>query len=101
MFNLRPGTYRGEGQIHQIKDSNNYEVWPQITLQTVTDECQRLINLKRDNSRIEEKNISRVQAIKQPKFTKYKAKSSQCDASVCVRVCVCEGLIFKKRTVFF
>ena len=34
----------------------------------------RLINVKRDNTRIEEKKMSPVQTIKQPKFTKNKAK---------------------------
>ena len=50
---------------------------PEITQQKATEECQRLINVKRDNTRIEEKNISRVQTIKQPKFTKNKVKTSQ------------------------
>ena len=34
---------------------------PEITLQKITEECQRLINVKRDNKRIDEKNISHVQ----------------------------------------
>ena len=37
---------------------------PNITLQKVTEECQRLINVKRDNTRIEEKNIYKVQHVK-------------------------------------
>ena len=47
----------------------------EITLQKVTEECQRLINVKRDNTRIEKKNISRVETIKQLKYTKNKAKT--------------------------
>ena len=35
----------------------------EITLQKVTGVCQRLINVKRDNKPIEEKNISQVQGI--------------------------------------
>ena len=50
-----------------------------ITLQKVSEECQRLINMKRDIVSIEEKNISRVQTIKPQKFAKGKAKPSPCD----------------------
>jgi len=52
---------------------------PEITLQKVTEECQRLINVKRDNSHIEEKNISQVQRIKQ-RVPKSKEKNYQCKA---------------------
>ena len=52
----------------------------EIMLQKVTVECQRLINVQRDNTWTKEKNISQVQAIKQPKFTKNKVTTSQCDA---------------------
>ena len=47
---------------------------PKVTLQKLSGECHKLINEKRDNTRIEEKNILRAQAIKQTKFTKNKAK---------------------------
>ena len=38
----------------------------EVTLQKVTEECQKMVNLKHDNTQIEEKDISRVHAI-QPK----------------------------------
>ena len=37
---------------------------PQITLQKITEECQRLINIKNDKTRIEEKNVFKVQHVK-------------------------------------
>ena len=43
---------------------------PDITLQKVKEDCQRLINLKETTHRSKKKNISRVQTIKQLKFTK-------------------------------
>ena len=46
---------------------------PEIMLQKVAEVCQKLINVKRDNTQFKEKNISRVQEIKQPKFTKNNA----------------------------
>ena len=49
---------------------------PEITLQKVTEECQRLISIKRDNTRIEVKNISHVQRIKQQIVPKSKEKLS-------------------------
>ena len=66
---------------------------PEITLQKVMEECQRLINVKRCNTRIEEKNIFRVQAIKQTIFTKNKAKTFHCDEA-------CEGYHLKKNFGF-
>ena len=35
----------------------------EVTLQKVTEECQRMVNLKHDNTQIEEKDISHVHAI--------------------------------------
>ncbi len=43
---------------------------PEITPQKVNEEYRRLINVKRDHTRIKEKIFSEVQEIKQPKFTK-------------------------------
>ena len=40
---------------------------PEITLQNVTTECQRLINVKRDNTRIEEKYKKRIKQQRVPK----------------------------------
>ena len=80
------------------KDIRSRILNSEITLHKVTEECQRLKNVKRHNTRIEEKNISRVQTIKQPKFKKEKkAKMSQIDA--------CGGYHLKKSVfmdeVFF
>lgn len=46
------------------------EADPNITLQKVTEECQRLINIKKDNTRIEEKNIFKVQQVKRQGTTR-------------------------------
>ena len=54
---------------------------PEITLQKITEDCQRLINVKHDNTRIEEKkNILHVQRIKQQRVPKSKQKKYQCKA---------------------
>lgn len=37
----------------------------EITLQKVTEECQKLLNLKQDNTSIEEKNVDKIQRVKQ------------------------------------
>ena len=50
---------------------------PGITLQKVTEECQRLINVKKDNSRIEEKNVFKVQRIQGQKTPKYERKKCE------------------------
>lgn len=41
-----------------------------ITLQRVTEECQRLINVKRDNTQIEEKSVANVRHVKTQKSQK-------------------------------
>ena len=43
-----------------------------IVLPKVTEECQRLINIKKDNTRIGEKSISWVQIVRQQKWIKNK-----------------------------
>ena len=65
---------------------------PNITLQKVTEECQRLINIKKDNTRIEEKCISRVQTVKQQKWIKNKEQKFICSA--------CGGQHLKKYCFF-
>ena len=70
---------------------------PEITPKKVTEECKRLINVKRSNTQIEDKNLSRFQAIKPPKFTISKAKTSQCDAS---GVLFKTGLFLKEKAGF-
>ena len=47
---------------------------PEITLQKVTEECHRLINVKHYNTHIKKKNISHVQRIKQQRVPKSKEK---------------------------
>ena len=48
-----------------VKDKDiRSRILTMIEPQKISEECQRLINVKRDNPRIEEKNISRVQVIK-------------------------------------
>lgn len=37
----------------------------EVTLQKVTEECQKLLNIKRDNISIEEKNFAQVKRVKQ------------------------------------
>ena len=55
---------------------------PNITLQKVTEECQRLINVKRDNTRIEEKNVWKVQRVKEQRIPKtYKTQNCECCGS--------------------
>ena len=51
---------------------------PEMNLQKVTKECQKLINVKRDTTRIEEKVTSQVQVVKQKTFLKNKGKSFEC-----------------------
>ena len=73
---------------------------PNITLQRVTEECQRLINVKRDNSSIEEKNnIARVQYVRKKnkpwsKPTKTWSKPARCETCGNIHKDVC---IYKKR----
>ena len=51
---------------------------PEMNLQKVTEECQKLINVKRDTTRIERKVTSQVQVVKQKTFLKNKGKSFEC-----------------------
>ena len=51
---------------------------PEMNLQKVTEECQKLINVKRDTTRIEGKVTSQVQVVKQKTFLKNKGKSFEC-----------------------
>lgn len=51
---------------------------PEMNLQKVTEECQKLINVKRDTTRIEGKVTSQVQVVKQKTFPKDKGKSFEC-----------------------
>ena len=51
---------------------------PEMNLQKVTKECQKLINVKRDTTRIEGKVTSQVQVVKQKTFLKNKGKSFEC-----------------------
>ena len=47
---------------------NKLEQDPDITLQKITEECQRILNIKHDNKQIEEKDISRVQVVHRKNF---------------------------------
>ena len=51
---------------------------PEMNLQKVTEECQKLINVKKDTTRIEGKVTSQVQVVKQNTFLKNKGKSFEC-----------------------
>ena len=55
---------------------------PNITLQKITEECQRLVNIKRDNTQIEEKNVFKIQRVKgQRPSQKYKTQNCECCGS--------------------
>ena len=47
---------------------------PEMNLQKVTEECQKLINVKRDTTRIEGKVTSQVQVEKQKNFSQEQRK---------------------------
>ena len=66
----------------------------EVTLQKVTEECQRMVNLKHDNTQIEEKDISCVHAIR-PKTGRAKenVKTPTCSG--------CGGSHVKSEWVFF
>ena len=63
---------------------------PDISLQKITEECQRMLNIKPDNYTIEEKDISCVHAVR----PKLKSAKEDIKPSLCYR---CGGLHFKKR----
>ena len=52
----------------------------EITLQKVSEECQKLINIRRDNMCIEEKNIARINKIKRD--NKERKESEPCERRV-------------------
>ena len=47
---------------------------PEMNLQKVTEECQKLINVKRDTTRIEGKVTSQVQVVKQKNISQEQRK---------------------------
>ena len=74
MLHICPGTDSTEGQGFEVKNLTIIEQDPEMNLQKVTEECQKLINVKRDTTRIEGKVTSQVQVVKQKTFLKNKGK---------------------------
>ena len=68
---------------------NKMEQDPDITLQKIMEECHRMLNIKHNNFAIEEKDISRVHAVR----PKLKSAKDDIKPSVCYG---CGGLHFKK-----
>ena len=62
---------------------------PEITLQKITEECQRMLNIKHYNFTVEEKDISCVHAVR------LRLKSAKDDIKPCP-CSGCGGLHFKK-----
>ena len=78
-----------------------------IALQKVTEECQQLINIKKDNNQIEEKSISLVQTVRQQKWIKIKKKliCSSCrgqnikkDGFFKDKICFCCGHVLHRSS---
>ena len=87
---------------------------PDITHQKLTEECQRIVNLKHDNTKIEEKDISQVHdlrlKVRQEKIKNDLTKPNPCFGcgglhfkSVCFfydKSCFCRGFIGHRSTHF-
>ena len=76
----------------QLEILNKIEQDPDLTLQKIM-ECQCMLNIKHSNFTIEEKDISRVHAVK----PKLKSAKDDIKPSLCFG---CSGLYFKKDCYF-
>ena len=73
---------------------------PDITLQKITEECQRILNVKHDNKQIEEKDISRVQVVRRKHFKSVKEPSKQVSCYGCGGVHPKKFCYFKDKRCF-